>query len=174
MARTSLEGVQFLSAAEVAEKLKLNPQVVARKLQTGEIPGYKIGKDWRVAEDELLAWLQSRSNQRRVVGDREKVERSFFRDGKLKEIPAQRRKRRFVLERLLEEFELSRVYSETEVNDILRRFHSDVCTLRREFILEKMMTRSSGKYTRCSSYISKPSTALPPKDSLAALRRKSS
>ncbi|HUU45058.1 MAG TPA: DUF2087 domain-containing protein [Acidobacteriota bacterium] len=156
MTRMMLNETNFLSAAEVAEKLRLHPQVVARKLQAGEIPGYKIGKDWRVADTELIAWLKSRSNQTRPSGDREKVMHAFFKDGKLKEIPAQRKKRRFVLDRLIEEFELGRVYDESEVNDILRRFHSDVCTLRREFIMERMMTRTAGKYLRRSSYCGQP------------------
>ncbi|GAB4323989.1 MAG: hypothetical protein Kow0074_16570 [Candidatus Zixiibacteriota bacterium] len=141
----------FLTSAEVAEVLKLNQQVVVRKLQTGEIPGYKIGKDWRVAEDQLVTWLEARSNQNRP-SFRQKVERAFFVDGKLTEIPAQRKKRVIILERLLREFETGRVYPESEVNQILGRFHSDVCTLRREFIMEKMMGRTNGKYARLSSY----------------------
>ncbi|MEW5701992.1 MAG: DUF2087 domain-containing protein [Candidatus Zixiibacteriota bacterium] len=141
----------FLTSAEVAEKLKLNQQVVVRKLQSGEIPGYKIGKDWRVSDRQLEAWLETRSNQNQL-GERAKVERAFFKKGRLVEIPAQRKRRVYVLERLLEEFEHNRVYSEAEVNDILRRFHSDVCTLRREFIMEKMMVRDQGSYRRTTSY----------------------
>src|SRR3989304_1859124 len=147
MTKESVADMTFLTSAEVAEKLQLNQQVVVRKLQTGEIPGYKIGKDWRVASHQLLAWLEARSNQHKPTM-RSKTERAFFKDGKLVDIPAQRKKRTFVLERLLEEFEPSRVYTEPEVNTILRRFHSDVCTLRREFIMEGMMVRSAGKYTR--------------------------
>jgi len=151
MTKDTVADMTFLTSAEVAEKLQLNQQVVVRKLQTGEIPGYKIGKDWRVASHQLLAWLETRSNQNRP-SPRTKTERAFFKDGRLIDIPAQRKKRTFVLERLLEEFEPGRVYSESEVNTILRRFHSDVCTLRREFIMEKMMVRSRGKYTRTTSY----------------------
>jgi len=156
-----LTDIDFLTSAEVAEKLKLNQQVVVRKLQTGEIPGYKIGKDWRVAENQLMAWLETRSNRRRP-GPRGKIERAFFKDGRLTEIPAQRKKRVVILERLLNEFELGRVYSEAEVNATLRRFHDDVCTLRREFIMEKMMVRSEGKYCRVSSYLPRPEVRVPP------------
>jgi len=157
MKTESIQEINFLTAAEVADKLKLHPQVVARKLLSGEIPGYKLGKDWRVADQELIAWLQSRSNQKRIT-EREKVERSFFKDGRLTEIPAQRKKRRYILERLLHEFEPTRVYTEAEVNRVLGQFHSDVCTLRREFIMEKMMVRTGGKYRRVSSYRSKSSS----------------
>jgi excisionase family DNA binding protein len=151
MDNISIRDIDFLTSAEVAEKLKLNQQVVVRKLQTGEIPGYKIGKDWRVAENQLLEWLESHSNRSRL-SPRAKIERAFFKDGRLTEIPAQRKKRVVVLERLLNEFELSRVYTESEINATLRQFHDDVCTLRREFIMEKMMVRSGGKYCRVSSY----------------------
>jgi excisionase family DNA binding protein len=154
MTNDTVAEMTFLTSAEVAEKLQLNQQVVVRKLQTGEIPGYKIGKDWRVADHQLLAWLEARSNQNRP-SQRTKTERAFFKDGRLVDIPAQRKKRAFVLERLLEEFKPGRVYSEPEVNAILRRFHSDVCTLRREFIMEGMMVRSGGKYARATSYLNR-------------------
>lgn len=151
---TSVSDTVFFTSAEVADKLKLNQQVVVRKLQTGEIPGYKIGKDWRISDRQLAAWLESRSNQNRL-DERAKVERSFFKDGRLVEIPAQRKKRVYILERLLAEFDPIKVYTEAEVNEVLRRFHDDVCTLRREFIMEKMMVRSGGKYRRAQFYARK-------------------
>lgn len=151
MSQQSLENAIFYTSAQVAEKLQFNQQVVVRKLQTGEIPGYKIGKDWRISDQQLAAWLESRSNQNRP-DERAKAEKAFFKNGRLVEIPAQRKKRVYILERLLEQFDPAKVYPESEVNEILRRFHSDVCTLRREFILEKMMVRSGGKYKRAQFY----------------------
>ena len=150
-ASKSLLDMEFLTSAEVAAKLKLNQQVVVRKLQAGEIPGYKLGKDWRIAQHELLDWLQGHSNKSPQT-PRSKVEKNFFVDGRLKEIPAQRKKRTYVLERLLELFEPDRVYAESEVNSVLREYHSDVATLRREMICEHMMVRSKGKYKRAAAY----------------------
>ena len=103
-----------------------------------------------MAENQLLEWLESHSNRSRP-NPRTKIERAFFKDGRLTEIPAQRKKRIVILERLLGEFEPARVYTEPEVNAILRRFHDDVCTLRREFILEKMMIGSSSGSVRSPS-----------------------
>ena len=37
--------LQLFTSAEVAQILKMNGQVVTRKLQAGEIEGYKLGKD---------------------------------------------------------------------------------------------------------------------------------
>lgn len=88
--------------------------------------------------------------------ERDKIERSFFKDGRLTELPAQRKKRIVVLERLVQAFELERDYNELEVNGVLKQFHPDVATLRREFIDTKMMTRAAGVYRRAPNYQSPP------------------
>jgi predicted transcriptional regulator len=81
-----------------------------------------------------------------------KVLQSFFSpDGRLTEIPAQRKKRDVVLARLVQEFNRDRQYSEAEVNEVVRRFHPDVATLRREFIMTKMMQRENGCYWRTAA-----------------------
>ena len=151
----SIRDTEFLTSAEVAEKLRLNQQVVLRKLRSGDLPGYKIGGEWRVADHELEAWLAPRSN-RYPTTRRAATERAFFKDGKLVSIPAQHKKRVYVLERLLEEFELQTVYPEAEVNKTLGRFHSDVTWLRRELVSQRMMVRSEGRYMRVSSYVRTP------------------
>lgn len=84
--------------------------------------------------------------------ERDKIERSFFKDGRLTELPAQRKKRIVVLERIVQAFELERDYTELEVNGVLKQFHADVATLRREFIDTKMMTRAAGVYRRVPNY----------------------
>lgn len=77
---------------------------------------------------------------------RQKVLENHFAYGKLKTIPVQRKKRRIVLEKLLESFEQGRQYSEKEVNLILADFNDDFCTLRREMIAEGLMERDHGVY----------------------------
>ncbi|MGE5561598.1 MAG: metalloregulator ArsR/SmtB family transcription factor [Chloroflexota bacterium] len=79
----------------------------------------------------------------------QKVLQSFFGpDGRLKEIPAQRKKRDVILARLVEEFARGRKYSEKEINETLKRFHEDVATIRREFIATGLMQRDKGVYWR--------------------------
>ncbi|MGZ3701169.1 MAG: helix-turn-helix domain-containing protein [Bdellovibrionota bacterium] len=56
--------LRFFTSAEVAGLLKMNSQVITRKLQSGDIEGYKIGKDWRVSEEQLMAFLEKNSNRR--------------------------------------------------------------------------------------------------------------
>ncbi len=67
-------------------------------------------------------------------------------DGRLKVIPAQRKKREVVLRYILNEFQPGVRYSEKQVNDILARFHADTATLRRELIAYRMMGRAEGEY----------------------------
>jgi excisionase family DNA binding protein len=147
----SLQNMTFLTTAEVSQLLKMNPQVVMRKLQAGEIPGYKIGKDWRVESGQLKAWLESKSNQH-LPNTREKIVKNFFHNGRLTHLPAARLKKRYILEEFLRRFERGRVYTEKDVNDVIAESYDDFCTIRREFIAEKMMNRKDGKYRVASSY----------------------
>jgi ArsR family transcriptional regulator len=77
-----------------------------------------------------------------------KVLKTFFRRGRLTQIPAQLKKRLIILEKIVQEFEPEREYSEHEVNQILLEFHEDVATLRRALIDHKLMQRDKGIYRR--------------------------
>jgi len=143
--------LKFYTTNDIADMLKMNVQVIARKLQKGEIHGYKIGKDWRVTESALMNWLEKHSNQN-IRSTRDRIVGRFMQNGKITAFPMQRKKRRYVLEFLLDKFDLNRVYAEAEVNDIIREYYDDFCWARREFIMEKMMYRSAGKYRRNSAY----------------------
>ena len=68
--------------------------------------------------------------------------------GKLKSIPAQKKKERIILEELLKAFEPGRIYTEREVNIILADYHDDFCTLRRDMIGEHLMERDKNGYWR--------------------------
>lgn len=104
----------------------------------------------------MLSILQQESDEAAAQDERErmwrdKVLRSFFdEDGRLRTIPAQRKKRLIVLERLAKEFEPDREYSEREVNLIIADFHDDFCTLRREMVDEHLMMRRDGLYQRAT------------------------
>jgi excisionase family DNA binding protein len=132
--------LRLYTAAEVAEVLRMNAQVIQRKLQAGEIPGYRIGREWRVEEGQLRAWLEAHSNQRSA--NKDGTAPFFDRDGRLKALPAPRKKRDIVLRRLAQEFDWERTYKESEVNAVLRRFHDDVASLRRELVMSKLLIRT--------------------------------
>lgn len=76
------------------------------------------------------------------------VLRTFFRDDRLDQVPASRRKRLVVLERLVQEFEPGIRYDERTVNFKLQMFHPDYASLRRYLVDEGLLTRSEGVYWR--------------------------
>lgn len=86
--------------------------------------------------------------ERREQAYREKVIDSFFEYGKLKAIPAQRKKERICLEEMIKAFDLGRNYTEHEVSEILMGFHEDYCTIRRDMIAERLMERTGSTYRR--------------------------
>lgn len=102
----------------------------------------------------MLELVQEESDEAALQEERERLWRqkvldSFIGpDGRLKIIPAQRKKRNVILERIVEAFESGREYPEREVNRIIAEFHDDFATLRRELIDERLMTREGGVYRR--------------------------
>ena len=78
---------------------------------------------------------------------RDKVWQSFFVGGRLTRIPAQLKKREIVLGKIAEAFAADRSYTESEVNEILTRYHEDYCTLRREMVACGFLKREHETYT---------------------------
>ncbi len=76
--------------------------------------------------------------------DRKIVSDYLLPDGKLKTIPAQRKKLLAVLRHVVQAFEPGRRYSEKEVNEILARYHEDTASLRRELVGYRLMEREGG------------------------------
>jgi hypothetical protein len=85
--------------------------------------------------------------------DEETVLRTFFRNGRLTEIPAKEAKRRIVLERIAVEFDAGVRYDEKEVNVIVGRFFDDYASLRRYLVDEGFLTRDHGEYWRTGGRI---------------------
>ena len=79
---------------------------------------------------------------------RDKVLRTFMRNGRLLQIPAQLKKWQVILNKVVELFEFGHTYTEKEVNFILLDVHEDVASLRRGLIEEKLMVRDHGIYQR--------------------------
>lgn len=79
---------------------------------------------------------------------RKKVIKNFFEYGKLKTIPAQRKKKRICLEEMAKAFEVGKQYEEAEVNAMIQKFHEDYCTLRRDMVDEGIINRDKNIYIR--------------------------
>src|SRR6266542_535014 len=85
-----------------------------------------------------------------VEGDawERKVLRDFFEGERLKQIPANLKKKLVVLRWLVDRFEPNTRYPEREVNEILKRHHPDTAELRRAMIDHRLMRRDHGVYWR--------------------------
>ena len=70
----------------------------------------------------------------------------FTKDGKLKNYPAQRKKKLVVLEHMVKGLQFGKVYPEKEINEYLKQFHEDYATLRRELIMCQYMYRENNQY----------------------------
>ena len=47
---------------EVAETLKLDAETIRRYINSKKIRAYKIGKEWRIKESDLLEFIERQSN----------------------------------------------------------------------------------------------------------------
>lgn len=57
---------EVLNVEEAAEFLGFAPYTIREKVRTGQIPGRKIGGEWRFSSRVLLEWLEN--------GDRESAD----------------------------------------------------------------------------------------------------
>lgn len=145
----------------LAERLGLTPATISFHLKkladAGAVSAYRtqyytmyaLCKD--VFLSRILDIICTESDEAGLQAQREQAYRqrvidSFFEYGKLKSIPAQRKKERIILEEIAKAFEVGRVYTEREVNIIIADFHDDFCTLRRDMIGEGLMARENGSY----------------------------
>jgi excisionase family DNA binding protein len=53
------EALDVLTLAEAAELLRIDEQTVAKAADRGELPGRKLGGEWRFARSAVLRWLAS-------------------------------------------------------------------------------------------------------------------
>lgn len=147
----------------LAQRLELTPATVSfhlkKLMDAGAVSSrreqyytmYSINKE--VFQCRILDILGEKSSdaqrqQEREARYRQRVLDSFFEYGRLKSIPAQRKKERICLEEIAKELELGRPYPERELNQVLLRCHQDYCTLRRDMISEGILRREEGLYTR--------------------------
>ncbi len=113
---------------------------------------------WYALQSDAIAGLAKRLSSREQIADlapsraddwEARVVATFIApEGKLKSIPASRKKRWAVLAWMVRQFDAGRRYPEREINAWLLERHWDSATLRREFIINRMMAREHGVYWR--------------------------
>lgn len=148
------------SVEELASLLNLKPSTVSHHLsrltKTGLInmrmeSYYSIYEVDQKKLEEKSRDLFSKENLSSVASEVDadaydkKVIKDFTRrDGRLKTIPAQRKKLEAILRYVVKAFGVGKRYSEKRVNEILSRFHEDTATLRRELVGYGLMEREGG------------------------------
>lgn len=147
----------------LAQRLNLSPSTVSfhlKKLEeAGAVRAYKSQYyamytlcrpvfDTRILDIIAEESEEATEQARRDAAYRRKVIDTFFHYGKLTTIPTQRKKRRIVLEKIVESFESGKLYSEREVNLVIADYNEDFCTIRRELIAEQLMNRDKTGYWR--------------------------
>lgn len=149
-----LKATEFFTTAELAEKLKMNVQVITRKVQSGEIFAYKVGKDWRIPESAVHEWLQQRTNRRgQGNGNGHSVSASTRTQGDRSPVPSESHLiRQDLLEYILAQFEPNRFYSEDELTRTVMRHCDDHAAVRRELLAAQMIERVDGRYRRRAGY----------------------
>jgi hypothetical protein len=96
---------------------------------------------------EKLADKEEVKKMEELNSENQKVIENFFtRDGKLKNIPAQRKKKLMVFEHLIKGLKMGKKYQEKELNEYIKQYHEDYATIRREFIINHYMYRENGIY----------------------------
>lgn len=81
--------------------------------------------------------------------ERKKVLNAFFENnGRLKELPSKQKRKYIILNELIEKFIIGKIYTEREVNEVLKQVFNDFVTLRRYLIEFKFLARNK----ECSKY----------------------
>lgn len=155
--------IEDMYVERLAERLGITAPTVSFHLKkladAGAVTSYKsqyymmYSLNRELFDTTILEILRERSDESELQAQRDaeyrqKVIDSFFEYGKLKSIPAQRKKERIVLEEIAKAFEYDRLYSEREVNLIIADFHDDFCTIRRDMVGEQLLERDTHGYRR--------------------------
>ncbi len=151
---------QPCTVEQLAAMLNLRPSTVSHHLTRLSVAGLVTAKAegyYRVYQLEMKVLeekkqrLLSREELKAAVSDldpdafdRKVVLVYSLPDGRLKTIPAQRKKLEAILRHVVKSFKPGIRYGEKQVNETLARFHIDTATLRRELVGFGLMRRAGG------------------------------
>ena len=144
----------------MAEMLHLRPSTVSHHLQylnhvglvSAKAEGYySVYRLEQGTLDKMAQRIMERETLPSIAAevdldayDRKVIANFTDANGRVKTLPAQRKKLEAILRYVLRDFKPEMRYTEKQVNEILARYHPDTATLRRELIVNKMLMRDSG------------------------------
>lgn len=153
--------IEDMDVERLAGRLDLTPATISFHLKklsdAGAVHAYKsqyytmysLCRD--IFMTRILDIISEESDEATLQAQRDDAYRarvidSFFSYGKLKAIPAQRKKERIILEEISKAFQPGKIYTEREVNLMIADFYDDFCTIRRDMVGEHIMERENGNY----------------------------
>ena len=150
---------QSYSVEQLAALLNLRPSTISHhlsKLSDAGLVSAKADSYYNVyhLEEEALRKTRLLFSEQELAAvvenvdldayDRKIVEDYSLPSGRLKTIPAQRKKLEAVLRYVVSVFEPGVRYTEKQVNEMLSHFHEDTATLRRELVGYGLLQREDG------------------------------
>jgi hypothetical protein len=152
---TSVDEVRLATGLAPREVVEALARLVAGELVVRADDGDHVllGEAFRLAAIAAAPERAAPDPTGDVPEDEARVLRTYFRAGRLTQIPVQRSKKLVVLDRLAQEFEVGVRYSERQVNGMLRRYHADVASLRRLLVDEGFLDREAGVYWRAGGSV---------------------
>ncbi len=148
------------SVEELAALLQLKPPTIshhlAKLVEAGLVKAraegyysvYQLDRSMLEAKTRSMFSQQELSNVASEVDadayDKKVIKDYSRRDGSLKTLPSQRKKLEAILRYVVQAFEVGKRYSEKQVNEILKGYHEDTATLRRELVGFGLMRREGG------------------------------
>jgi len=152
------------SVEELAALLSIKPPTVshhlAKLLQLGLVSAKADGYytmyrlDKRALESRSRSLFSEENLAASIVGvdanayDHKVIHDYSRKDGRLKTIPAQKKKLDAILRHVTRSFDVGKRYTEKKVNEILSQYHEDTASLRRELVGFGLMKRADGIYWR--------------------------
>lgn len=112
---------------------------------------YSLNK--KLIEKKLCDLVSAEAEEEKQQAEREaeyrrRVISTFFENGKLKQIPAQRKKKTICYEEIVKKFEFGRIYSEKELSELIAEINEDYCSIRRDMLGEGLLRREGTQYER--------------------------
>lgn len=80
--------------------------------------------------------------------ERNRVLDTYIKDGKIETFPSKEKRKLIALQHIVKRFEQNKIYTEKEVNEVLKLIYSDYVTIRRYLIEYGFMKRNN----ECTEY----------------------
>jgi predicted transcriptional regulator len=146
---------------ELAQRFNLSPSTVSfhlKKLESGGLvektknqyySEFRVNK--KMLNQKLLDLTRFENvekyvQEERIREYRDKVLKTFIKNGRVSKMPAQLKKRLIILSWFAAKFERERTYQEEEVSGIIQKHFDDYCVVRRDLVDFRFMTRKNQVY----------------------------